>query len=191
MRSLALTLALVAAICLSLSSTLADVEIGLEERKQRLMESARNVADDMSGFEDYTSYLAPFPARVLIGDEMAGYVLFAQGWHKKELEGRWSDGKSSKIYVKIPPGKQPSTLYIHGRYHRDEKPTRVIVNGTLLSEAPLIHHNIDLPPGLAKNGQLEIEFQHVAPTTVQNDRAPGEGKETRKYEFFLVRLSVY
>ncbi|MCX2978669.1 hypothetical protein [Candidatus Marimicrobium litorale] len=155
------------------------------------METAQTLANEMTGFEQYTPYLAPFPARVLMGDEMTGYVLFAQGWHRKELEGRWSDGKSSKIYVKIPPGKHPSILYIHGRYHGEEEATRVIVNGNLLSEIPLIHHNIDLPPGIVKNGQLEIEFQHIAPITVRNDSTPGEGEGTRTYEFFLVRLSVY
>ena len=188
MRSLAVASALVSAICLPISSTLADVEIGLEERKKRLMESARNVADEMPGFEDYISNLQPFPDHVLIGDEVTGYILFAEGWHRKEPEGRWSDGSSSIIYLRVPPGKQPYRLYIHGRYHRNEEATRVIVNGKLLSEVPLIHHNIDLPPGIAEDGQLEIEFKHRAPIAISGNRGPNGEEDIREYEFFLVRV---
>ena len=152
------------------------------------MESAQSLADEMTGFEDYIPNLKPFPKRVLIGEDVKGYILFGDGWHRAESEGRWSDGNSSKIYLRVPPGKRPRRLYIHGRYYRDKEPTRVIINGKLLSEAPLIHHNIDLPPGIAEGGQLEVEFQHIAPTAISANSGPGGEQFIREYEFFLVRV---
>jgi hypothetical protein len=186
MRSLALAFA----ITLFTSSTYADDDNSLEERRQSLMETAQTLANEMTGFEDYIPNLKPFPKRVLIGEDVKGYVLFADGWHRGESEGRWSDGSSSKIYLRVPPGKQPFRVYVHGRYYRDEEATRVIVNGNLLSEVPLIHHNIDLPPGIAKDGQLEIEFQHITPLAISDSAGLSGEEDIRRYEFFLVRVHV-
>jgi hypothetical protein len=156
------------------------------------VEAAREAAAKMGGYEEYAEYLEPFPDHVLMGDEVRDYVLFADGWYQGEEEGRWSEGKVSRIYLKVPPEHDLTRLYIHGRYYGAKENTRVFVNSSLVSEEPLTHHNIELPEHILDDEILEIEFQHINPEPVGEKEETGDQKKQRNIKFFLVRIhAVY
>ena len=137
---------------------MATDDAALEEKRQRIMAAANAVAAEMSGFEEYAPSIKTFPNRLLKGEELTDYILFAEGWSNIESEGIWSEGKDSRFFVRMEPGKRPEMMYIHGRYHDEEEGTTVRVNGQKISDDQS-GVNIDMP-----SGQVKVQASVAAAT---------------------------
>jgi hypothetical protein len=185
MRSLVLLLSLYAA------AVTATDYASLEEKRQRIMAAANAAAAGMGGFEEYAPYIKPFPSRLLKGEELTDYILFAEGWSNIESEGIWSEGEDSRFFVRMEAGTRPEMMYIHGRYHDEEEGTTLLVNGRKISDVPLIHQKIRLPDNLEDGAILEIELHHINPASIPGRFVPGGVVGTRRVKFFLVAIEVW
>lgn len=185
MRSLVLLVSLCAV------AALAEDRAALEERREALVAAASETAAGMGGFEEYAPYITPFPNRLLKGEELVDYLLFAEGWSNIEAEGIWSDGESSRFFLRVDPDKRPQMLYIHGRYYGEEEGTLLFVNGQQLSNVPLVHQKIALPDSIERGAPLDIELRHHETALVEGEAKPGQGPRRRRVKFFLVGLEVW
>ena len=183
MRPVALLLLLLAA-CAA-----ADVDVSPEQRKRDIAVAASVAAARLGRAEHYVPYLDPVPKRMLSADEMVPYVLFGDGWGTRKAKGIWTRGFHSTLYLRLAPGQHPKQLFIHGGYYKGAEATRLLVNGQLLSEAPLQGLTVTLPENLATASQLTIELQHLNPQPLTNVQS---GSATSyKIKFQLKQLRVW
>lgn len=159
-----------------------------QERKSHLAAQASAAAAAMGREENYIEFLQPVPDRVLIVQDMRAYVVFGEGWSRREKWGVWSLDERSVIYLRLSPESEATELYIDGRYHNGAESTRVLLNEVALSEAPLQGLTIKLPGDLAAGGTVKIELQHIDPRS-PNELNPAVG-DRRRMKFGLERLQL-
>jgi hypothetical protein len=166
----------------------AESLVSLVERRLIRAAAAAEAANGMGRGEYYFDLLRPMPREVLEPDEMSDYVFFGKGWGRPQEWGIWSLGHRSNLFLRVELGREPRELHIHGRYFNGREATRVRVNGVLVSEAELHRKTIPLPPGLAADGHITIEFEHLNPLS-PHDVDPSKA-DIRKLKFRLTELGL-
>ena len=175
-----------------LSSTVAlgGTDIPVAQKKQELAALARLAATELGTYEYYLDQLQPIPNRKLQALEMLPFVLFVdEGWGAITQKGVWSLGERSSLFIRLEEGARPKQLLIQGVYLNGQEPTRLFVNGELLSETSLQDHTVDLPPGLENSSHLHIELQHMN-AAVHNETQPSS-PDARKSNFRLQQIRVW
>lgn len=166
-----------------------DTQMTVAQKKDALAERAREAAKELDEYAVYTVLLEPMPQYQLKASEIEPFILLDKGWSAITENGVWSVGKSSSLYFRLEKGERPRRLMIQGSYFNGREPTRLYVNGELLSEAPLEDVTLDLPPGLDESTPMHIELQHLNPV------APSEikpnSRDTRKLKFKLKSIRVW
>ncbi len=159
------------------------------EQKKALAEQAREAARGVDEYAAYVALLQPMPPENLRADEIEPYILLDKGWSAITENGVWSLGKRSSMYIRLDEGSRPRQLQIQGAYFNGEEPTRLLVNGQLLSEKPLLNLTVDLPAGLEDSPALRIELQHLNPMSPR-DLKPSN-PDTRKIKFKLEQIRIW
>ena len=181
------TLVLLALLCSSV--VLGDTGNPVAQQKQELAKMAREAAQKLEEHGNYVALLQPIPQQNLRASEIEPYVLMDSGWSAITENGVWTMGKRSSIYIRLDEGETPGQLRIQGAYFNGEEPTRLFVNGQLLSETPLLDHTVELPPGLEGSPSLHIELQHMNPMS-PHDVNP-KNRDIRKIKFKLEQIRVW
>jgi hypothetical protein len=158
-------------------------------KKQELAAKAMEAAQNVDEYQYLAARLQPMPNTNLKVRDMAAYVLPGEGWLAITDDGVWSVGNRSSLYMLLGDGELPRQLHIQGSYFRGQEPTRLFVNGQLLSETSLRDHTVELPPNLGDSAYLHITLQHLNPLS-RHDVDPNS-KSMQKIKFRLEQIRVW
>ncbi|CAA0078384.1 Uncharacterised protein [Halioglobus japonicus] len=185
MRAVVLAAVFFSFSCVAMGGT----ELTVAQKKKALAENAREAAKNLDEHASYTVLLQPMPQHKLQASEAEPFILLDSGWSAVTEGGVWSVGNSSSLYFRLGEGERPRHLLIQGAYFNGTEPTRLFVNGELLSEVALENVTVDLPSGLDESTPVHIELQHLNPVA-PSDLKPGS-RDTRKLKFRLEQIRVW
>jgi hypothetical protein len=171
------------------SGTAAEQNTAAEQRRQELAQRAMLASRSVDEFPYLVGLLQPMPSSKLHVRDMRPFVLPGEGWLAITDNGIWSVGNESSLYIVIGANESPRKLLMQGTYFQGKEPTRLFVNGQLLSETNLRDHTVELPPDVAESPVLHIKLQHLNPLS-RNDVDPNH-KSTHKIKFQLEQIRVW
>lgn len=183
MRSLVLFALLVSAA----AAGAADMPIA--KKKQELAARAMEASQNTNEYPYLLGLLQPIPSDKLRVRDMRPYVLPGEGWLTITDQGVWSVGNESSLYIVLGENDRPRQLQLQGSYFQGNEPTRLFVNGHLLSETALRDHTVELPPDIAESPFLHIKLQHLNP--VSRQEIDPRNKSDKKIKFLLEQIRVW
>jgi hypothetical protein len=183
---------LVLAALLYSAATLAGTEASVAQKKHELSVKAREVAQVIGRYDYMIPWMQPMPRRELQVNKFAkfaSYVSLADGWSRViEKDGVWSIGKKSSLGILLGEGELPRQLHLQGIYFNGHEPTRLFVNGQLLSEAPLNNLIVDLPSDLKNSSYMLIELYHLNPGAPRDYNPSSTDSRAIKFKIKKIRL---